>query len=228
MSGLRPDPLPRAHVLGQLTCISPQKELVGDYVNGGRDYQPKGKPERVQVHDLRDPEMPKAVPYGVYDIGGNEGWVSVGDDGDTAAFAVASIRTWWQTMGSGRYPDATRLLITADAGGSNGYRVRLWKTELAKLAAETGLSITVCHYPPGTSKWNKIEHRMFSFITNNWRAESLTSIRTIVGEMTILHLIRPSHRVVRITLTVAGGVRGGSVAGVGRRCSRERWGRCWW
>lgn len=157
-----------------------KKELVGDYANGGREYQAQGRPQRVQVHDFPDPEMPKAVPYGVYDIASNEGWVSVGDDGDTAAFAVASIRTWWQTMGAARYPDATRLLITADAGGSNGYRVRLWKTELAQLAAETGLSITVCHYPPGTSKWNKIEHRMFSFITKNWRGRPLTSYRTIV------------------------------------------------
>ncbi len=157
-----------------------KKELVGDYANGGREYQTKGKPARVGVHDFPDPEMPKAVPYGVYDIASNEGWVSVGDDGDTAAFAVASIRTWWQTMGSVRYPDATRLMITADAGGSNGYRVRLWKTELAKLAAETGLQITVCHYPPGTSKWNKIEHRLFSFISMNWRGRPLTSYRTIV------------------------------------------------
>ena len=157
-----------------------KKELVGDYANGGKEFQRHGEPERVQVHDFPDPEMPKAVPYGVYDIGSNEGWVSVGDDGDTAAFAVASIRTWWQAMGAARYPDATRLMITADAGGSNGYRVRMWKTELAKLAADTGLDITVCHYPPGTSKWNKIEHRMFSFITMNWRGRPLTSYRTIV------------------------------------------------
>jgi hypothetical protein len=157
-----------------------KKELVGEYANGGKEFQPQGHPERALVHDFPDPEMPKAVPYGVYDIGSNEGWVSVGDDGDTAAFAVASIRTWWQTMGAARYPDATRLMITADAGGSNGYRVRMWKTELAKLAAETGLDITVCHYPPGTSKWNKIEHRMFSFITMNWRGRPLTSYRTIV------------------------------------------------
>ena len=157
-----------------------KKELVGEYANGGQEYQRQGQPQRVLVHDFGDPEMPKAVPYGVYDIGSDEGWVSVGDDGDTAAFAVASIRTWWQTMGAGRYPDATRLMITADAGGSNGYRVRMWKTELAKLATETGLEITVCHYPPGTSKWNKIEHRMFSFITKNWRGRPLTSYRTIV------------------------------------------------
>lgn len=151
-----------------------KKELVGDYANGGRELQRRGHPERVLVHDFPDPEMPKAVPYGVYDVASNEGWVSVGDDGDTAAFAVASIRTWWLTMGAARYPDATRLMITADAGGSNGYRVRMWKTELAKLAAETGLEITVCHYPPGTSKWNRIEHRMFSFITKNWRGRPLT------------------------------------------------------
>ena len=157
-----------------------KKELVGEYANGGQEYQRQGHPQRVLVHDFPDPEMPKAVPYGVYDIGSDEGWVSVGDDGDTAAFAVASIRTWWQTMGAERYPAATQLMITADAGGSNGYRVRMWKTELAKLAADTGLAITVCHYPPGTSKWNKIEHRMFSFITKNWRGRPLTSYRTIV------------------------------------------------
>ena len=132
-----------------------KKELVGDYANGGQEWQPTGEPDRVGVHDFPDPEMGKAVPYGVYDLANNEGWVSVGDHGDTAAFAVASIRTWWQTMGIERFPHATRLMITADAGGSNGYRVRMWKTELAKLAAETGLAITVCHYPPGTSKWNK-------------------------------------------------------------------------
>ncbi len=157
-----------------------KKELVGDYDNGGREWQPTGTPQRVQVHDFPDPEMPKAVPYGVYDVGADEGWVSVGDDGDTAAFAVASIKRWWDTMGRSRYPQATRLMITADAGGSNGYRVRAWKTELAKLATETGLEIIVCHYPPGTSKWNRIEHRLFSFITMNWRGRPLTSYRTIV------------------------------------------------
>ena len=157
-----------------------KKELVGDYANGGREWQPEGEPVRVGVHDFPDPEMGKAVPYGVYDLANNEGWVSVGDHGDTAAFAVASIRTWWQTMGIERFPHATRLMVTADAGGSNGYRVRMWKTELAKLAAETGLTITVCHYPPGTSKWNKIEHRMFSFISMNWRGRPLTSYRTVV------------------------------------------------
>ena len=157
-----------------------KKELVGEYANGGREYQPQGEPERVRVHDFVDPNQGRAIPYGVYDLGNNEGWVSVGDTADTAEFAVESIRRWWRTMGAERFPTATRLLITADAGGSNGYRVRAWKVELAKLAAETGLEITVCHYPPGTSKWNKIEHRMFSFITINWRGRPLVSYRTIV------------------------------------------------
>jgi hypothetical protein len=160
-----------------------KKELVGEapgYKNAGREWQPEGKPEKAGVHDFPDKEMPKAVPYGVYDIGANEGWMSVGDDHDTAAFAVNAIRRWWQTMGAERYPKAKRLLVTADAGGSNGYRNRLWKVELAKLAAESGLDIIVCHYPPGTSKWNKIEHRLFSFVTTNWRGRTLTSYRTIV------------------------------------------------
>ncbi len=160
-----------------------KKELVGDvpgYKNAGREWQPEGKPERAGVHDFLDPDMPKAVPYGVFDVGANEGWMSVGDDHDTATFAVNAIRRWWQTMGAERYPKAKRLLVTADAGGSNGYRNRLWKVELAKLAAEIGLDITVCHYPPGTSKWNKIEHRLFSFVTTNWRGRTLTSYRTIV------------------------------------------------
>jgi transposase len=157
-----------------------KKELVGNYANGGREWQPKGEPVEVKVHDFIDPEMGKAIPYGVFDLGANEGWVNVGDDADTSAFAVNAIRSWWEQMGKFRYPDATRLLVTADAGGSNGYRVRAWKLELAKLAEETGLEITVCHYPPGTSKWNKIEHRLFSFITMNWRGRPLTSYRTIV------------------------------------------------
>jgi hypothetical protein len=157
-----------------------KKEMVGEFANGGKEWQPEGEPARVNVHDFPDPEMGKAVPYGVYDLAADEGWVSVGDDGDTAAFAVESIRRWWWRMGKDRYPEATKLLITADAGGSNGYRVRAWKTELAKLAAETGLEITVCHYPPGTSKWNRIEHRLFSFITMNWRGRPLTSYRVIV------------------------------------------------
>ena len=158
-----------------------KKELVnGVKANGGREWQPKGRPERVDVHDFPDSEVPKAIPYGVLDVGANEGWMSVGDDHDTAAFAVNAIRRWWTAMGKERYPHATKLLVTADAGGSNGYRNRLWKSELARLAAETGLTITVCHYPPGTSKWNKIEHRMFSFITKNWRGKPLTSYQVIV------------------------------------------------
>ena len=158
-----------------------KKELVvGTKANNGREWQPAGSPERVDVHDFPDPEVPKAAPYGVYDIGANEGWMEVGSDHDTAQFAVNAIKRWWQTMGIERYPRATRLMVTADAGGSNGYRNKLWKVELAKLAAETGLAITVCHYPPGTSKWNKVEHRLFSFISINWRGRPLTSYRTIV------------------------------------------------
>jgi len=158
-----------------------KKELVnGRKANGGKEYQPAKSPERVDVHDFPDPEVPKAVPYGVFDVGANEGWVSVGDDHDTATFAVNAIRRWWQVMGAERYPKAKRLMITADASGSNSYRNRAWKLELARLAAETGLEITVCHYPPGTSKWNKIEHRLFSFVTKNWRGKPLTSYRTIV------------------------------------------------
>ena len=157
-----------------------KKELVGDYNNGGTEWQPKATPVEVQVHDFVDPEKGKAVPYGVYDVANNEGWVSVGDNADTAAFTVSSIRRWWELMGKERFPGARRLLITADAGGSNGYRLRAFKTELARLADDTGLEVTVCHYPPGTSKWNKIEHRMFSFITMNWRGRPLESYRTIV------------------------------------------------
>ena len=158
-----------------------KKELVnGRKANNGQEWQPKGKPERVDVHDFPDKEVSKAIPYGVFDVGANEGWMSVGDDHDTAAFAVNAVRRWWNAMGRERYPEATTLMVTADAGGSNGYRNRLWKAELAKLAAETGLTITVCHYPPGTSKWNKIEHRMFSFITKNWRGNPLTSYQVIV------------------------------------------------
>jgi transposase len=158
-----------------------KKELVvGTKANNGREWQPAGSPERVDVHDFPESEVPKAVPYGVYDIGANEGWMEVGSDHDTAQFAVSAIKRWWQTMGIERYPRATRLMVTADAGGSNGYRNKLWKVELAKLASETGLAITVCHYPPGTSKWNKVEHRLFSFISINWRGRPLTSYRTIV------------------------------------------------
>lgn len=160
-----------------------KKELIGNYANGGREWQPSGEPDRVNVHDFADRalgEFAKAIPYGVYDIANNQGWVSVGDSADTAEFAVHSIRQWWNTVGRQRFPHATRLMITADAGGSNGYRVRAWKWHLAQLAAETGLTITVCHYPPGTSKWNKIEHRLFSFISMNWRGKALTDIRTII------------------------------------------------
>ena len=157
-----------------------KKELVGDFKNSGRDYRPKRQPEAVRVHDFLIPELGRAAPYGVYDIADNTGWVSVGIDHDTASFAVNAIRRWWQTMGQPRYPHATRLLITADCGGSNGARVRLWKRELQRLADELGLAITVCHLPPGTSKWNKIEHRLFSFITQNWRGRPLVSYQTIV------------------------------------------------
>jgi hypothetical protein len=157
-----------------------KKELVGDFKNAGRDWRAKGQPEAVRVHDFVIPELGRAAPYGVYDIADNAGWVSVGIDHDTASFAVNTIRRWWQAMGQARYPQATRLLITADCGGSNGVRLRLWKRELQNLATELDLVITVCHLPPGTSKWNKIEHRLFSFITQNWRARPLVSYQTIV------------------------------------------------
>jgi hypothetical protein len=160
-----------------------KKELIGRFANGGNEWAPSGSPERVNVHDFADRELgeySKAIPYGVYDLANNEGWVNVGDTADTSEFAVESIRRWWHQMGRERFADATSLLITADAGGSNGYRVRAWKVELARLAQQTGLTITVCHYPPGTSKWNKIEHRMFSFITMNWRGKPLSSLRTII------------------------------------------------
>ena len=155
-----------------------KKEQVGDYKNGGREWRPKGQAENVQVHDFG---KPKDVPYGVYDLGQNAGWVSVGTDHDTSAFAVESIRRWWNMMGREAYPKARQLLITADSGGSNGGRVRLWKLELQKLADEAGLQISVCHFPPGTSKWNKIEHRLFSFITKNWRGKPLVSHEVIVN-----------------------------------------------
>ena len=157
-----------------------KKELVGPFRNGGRELRPVGNPERVLMHDFVIPELGRASPYGVYDVAANEAWVSVGTDHDTAAFAVESIRRWWATMGQPLYPDATRLLVTADAGGSNGYRLRLWKLELQKLADETGLEIAVCHFPPGTSKWNKIEHRLFSAISHNWRGKPLVSHEVIV------------------------------------------------
>jgi len=159
-----------------------KKELVGDFKNPGREWQPQGQPEKVRVHDfeIRQPENGKVAPYGVYDLGRNAGWVSVGVDHDTAEFAVESIRRWWRWMGRRSHPQATRLLITADSGGSNGARVRLWKWELQQLADETGLEIAVCHFPPGTSKWNKIEHRLFSFISQNWRGKPLISHQVII------------------------------------------------
>ena len=157
-----------------------KKEPVGNFKNNGREWRPKGSPEAVNVHDFIDPKLRRAVPYGVYDISNNVGWVSVGTDHETACFAVNAIRRWWVTMGKKRYPKAKRLLITADGGGGNGYRVRLWKIELQKLADELQRPITVCHFPPGISKWNKIEHRLFSFITINWRGKPLRSYRTIV------------------------------------------------
>ncbi|MGW0673185.1 ISAzo13 family transposase [Streptomyces sp. NPDC002746] len=157
-----------------ISVDSKKKELIGDYRNAGHEWQPAGQPVRVKTHDFPG-QAEKAIPYGIYDMAANTGWVSIGTDHDTAAFAVASIRRWWQTAGRHDYPGARRLLITADGGGSNGYRTRGWKTQLADLAAETGLEITVCHLPPGTSKWNKIEHRLFSHITMNWRGRPLTS-----------------------------------------------------
>ncbi|MBB4795113.1 transposase [Streptomyces nodosus] len=157
-----------------------KKELVGEFKNSGRQWRPAGDPAPVNVHDFADPKLGKAIPYGVYDVTANTGWGNVGTDHDTAAFAVESIRRWWSGQGQAAYPQATRLLITADAGGSNGYRTRAWKLELARLAAEMGLTITVCHLPPGTSKWNKIEHRLFSHITMNWRGRPLTSHEVIV------------------------------------------------
>ena len=158
-----------------------KKELVGNFKNTGREWRPKGEPESVRVHDFLIPDLGKAIPYGVYDLSRNEGWVSVGIDHDTSSFAVNSVRGWWKRMGRRSYPDSDSLLITADSGGSNGARVRLWKWELQKFANRTGLSVTICHFPPGTSKWNKIEHRMFSHITMNWRGRPLVSVATIVS-----------------------------------------------
>lgn len=158
-----------------------KKERVGDFKNGGQEWRPKGKPEEVRVHDFLDREKGKAIPYGVYDLGANKGWVSVGVDHDTASFAVNTIRRWWRNMGRRTYPNADSLLITADSGGSNGVRLRLWKWELQRLSDETGLTVHVCHLPPGTSKWNKIEHRMFSFISRNWRGKPLLTHTTIVN-----------------------------------------------
>jgi Rhodopirellula transposase DDE domain len=158
-----------------------KKELVGVFKNAGREWRPAGQPEDVRVHDFLIKELGRAVPYGVYDLAADVGWVSVGIDHDTAAFAVQTIRRWWQEVGRVRYPEGKRLVITADGGGSNGFRLRLWKRELQRLANEIGIEITVSHFPPGTSKWNKIEHRLFSFISQNWRARPLVSYRVIVN-----------------------------------------------
>jgi hypothetical protein len=158
-----------------------KKELIGNFRNSGRQWRKKSSAERVAGHDFPDPSVPRAYPYGIYDLGQNTGFVNVGTDHDTAAFAVASIRGWWRAEGRRLYPRAKRLLITADGGGSNGYRLRLWKWELQGLADQTGLEIAVCHFPPGTSKWNKVEHRLFSFISSNWRGEPLRDYETVVG-----------------------------------------------
>jgi hypothetical protein len=174
----------RAHAAAGDPVISvdtKKKEQVGEYRNAGRRWRPAGDPVRVRDHDFPGPDSPKAIPYGIYDLAANAGWVNVGTDHDTAEFAVESIRRWWKARGSADYPAARRLLVTADAGGSNGYRTRAWKAGLAALAAETGLAITCCHFPPGTSKWNKIEHRLFSAITMNWRGRPLTSHHVIVN-----------------------------------------------
>jgi len=160
-----------------------KKELVGEYANGGREWHRKGEPVAVKVHDFPDKELGKAIPFGVYDIGANQGFVSVGITNETAAFAVASIRSWWQQLGSERYPQAATLQITADCGGGNGNRTRLWKLELQKLADATGLAISVCHFPPGTSKWNKIEHRLSSLIAKNWRGRPLVSHEVIINSI---------------------------------------------
>lgn len=163
-----------------LSVDTKKKELIGQYKNGGREWRPQGDPEQVKTHDFIDPELGKAIPYGIYDLSRSRGWVSVGTDHDTAAFAVAAIRSWWEGEGERAYPDARRLLICADSGGSNGYQLRLWKMELAKLAEESRLAITVCHFPPGTSKWNKVEHRLFAAISTNWRGRPLTSHQVVL------------------------------------------------
>lgn len=171
-------------LLGQrqpvISVDTKKKELVGDFKNTGAELRPRGDPEKVRVHDFVIPELGRAAPYGIYDLANNSGWVSVGVDHDTSAFAVETIRRWWYSMGQPAYPQATELLITADSGGSNGSRVRLWKVELQRFADETGLELRVCHLPPGTSKWNKIEHRLFSFISQNWRGKPLVSHQVIV------------------------------------------------
>ena len=158
-----------------------RKELVGNYANTGRQWRPSKHPQQVQGHDFPTPAVPRAYPFGIYDIGRNRGFVNVGTDHDTGEFAVASIRGWWRHEGRRLYPEGRRVLITADAGGSNGWRLRLWKVELQKFADATGLHVEVCHFPPGTSKWNKIEHRLFSFISSNWRGEPLRDYETVVN-----------------------------------------------
>jgi hypothetical protein len=158
-----------------------KKESVGEFKNAGQEWQPQGRPQKVKVHDFPDKKLGKAIPYGVYDLASNEGWVSVGIDHDTAQFATASIRRWWQEMGCRRFPRATRLMITADGGGSNSSRSRLWKVAVQDLANDLDMELQVCHFPPGTSKWNKIEHRLFCFITKNWRGRPLTSYEVIVN-----------------------------------------------
>jgi transposase len=172
-----------AQAAGQpaISVDTKKKELIGDFKNAGREWRPKGRPVEVRTKDFKDKQLGKVNPYGVYDLALDEGYVSVGIDADTAQFAVQSIRSWWQHLGENRYSDATTLTITADCGGSNGNRLRLWKTELQRLADETGLQIRVCHFPPGTSKWNKIEHRLFSFIARNWRGQPLVSRQAVVS-----------------------------------------------
>jgi Rhodopirellula transposase DDE domain len=174
-----------------------KKELVGNYKNAGQEWHPQGEPEEVKVHDFPDKKMGKAIPYGVYDVTANEGWVSVGIDHDTAEFAAASIRRWWQEMGARRFPRAEELMITADGGGSNSHRNRLWKVALQELADDVGLKLRVCHFPPGTSKWNKIEHRLFCHITKNWRGRPLTSYEVIV------HLIASTKTTKGLTVQAA-------------------------
>ena len=164
-----------------LSVDTKRKELVGNFKSGGQAWRPESDPGKVKAHDFIDPELGKAIPYGILDVGRNRGWVSVGVDHDTAAFAVAALRSWWTGEGRAAYPKTRRLLICADAGGSKGYRVRLWKVELAHLAADIGLSITCCHFPPGTSKWNRIEHRLWAQVTSNWRGQPLTSHEVIVN-----------------------------------------------
>jgi hypothetical protein len=170
-----------AHGRPVISVDTKKKELVGNYENKGKQWRVKRQPRRVNGHDFPAPEVPRAYPYGIYDLGRNKGFVNVGTDHDTATFAVASIRGWWRAQGRRLYPGTRRLTITADGGGSNGYRLRLWKIQLQKLADQTGLEITVCHFPPGTSKWNKIEHRLFSFISLNWKGKPLINFETVIN-----------------------------------------------